>query len=108
MRAARHRAVEGDAILVAAGRRPNVEGIGLERAGIATNERGVVVDARLRTTNRRVFAVGDVNGMQQFTHLADAQARQVVQNAFFLGRKDHGRLVVPRVTYTSPELATVG
>lgn len=100
--------VEGDAILVAAGRRPNVEGIGLERAGIATSERGVVVDARLRTTNRRVFAVGDVNGTQQFTHLADAQARLALQNAFFLGRGRHDRLVVPRVTYTSPELATVG
>jgi pyruvate/2-oxoglutarate dehydrogenase complex dihydrolipoamide dehydrogenase (E3) component len=100
--------VAGDAILVAAGRRPNVEGIGLERAGIAHTERGVTVDARLRTTNRRVFAVGDVNGTQQFTHLADAQARLALQNAFFLGRKRHDALVVPRVTYTSPELATVG
>ena len=100
--------VEGDAILVATGRRSNVEGIGLERAGIAATKRGVTVDARLRTTNRRVFAVGDVNGTQQFTHLADAQARLALQNAFFLGRKRHDRLVVPRVTYTSPELATVG
>ena len=100
--------LDGDAILVAAGRRPNVEGIGLERAGIAATTRGVTVDARLRTTNRRVFAVGDVNGTGQFTHLADAQARLALQNAFFLGRKRHDALVVPRVTYTSPELATVG
>ena len=106
--------VEGDAVLVAAGRRPNVEGLALEAAGVAYDaRRGVGVDARLRTTNRRVFAVGDVAALPtgaatQFTHAADAQARVAIQNALFFGRARADRLVIPRATYTSPELATVG
>lgn len=102
--------LEGDRLLVAAGRTPNVDGLGLEAAGIAATARGVVVDARLRTSNRRVFAIGDVAGPLQFTHVADAHARLVVANALFFGigggRAD--RLVVPRVTYTDPEVAHVG
>ncbi|MFN4774191.1 MAG: FAD-containing oxidoreductase [Gemmatimonas sp.] len=102
--------LEGDRLLVAAGRTPNVDGLGLETAGIAATPRGVTVDARLRTSNRRVFAIGDVAGPQQFTHVADAHARLVVANALFFGigggRAD--RLVVPRVTYTDPEVAHVG
>jgi pyruvate/2-oxoglutarate dehydrogenase complex dihydrolipoamide dehydrogenase (E3) component len=98
-----------DEILVAAGRAPNVEGIGLESAGIRFDTAsGVEVDGRLRTTNRRVYAVGDVAGTLRFTHLADAHARLVVRNALFFGRGKVEDLVVPWCTYTSPELAHVG
>lgn len=98
-----------DAILVAAGRAPNVEGIGLESAGVAFDHRGGIrVDDRLRTSNRRIFAAGDVAGQHQFTHAADAMARIVLRNALFFGRARSNRLIVPRATYTDPEVAHVG
>jgi pyruvate/2-oxoglutarate dehydrogenase complex dihydrolipoamide dehydrogenase (E3) component len=102
--------VAGDQVLVAAGRVPNVEGLGLEPAGVAFGPRGVEVDDRFRTSNRRIFAVGDVSCQDRFTHAADAQARLVVGNALFfgLGGGKASRLVLPRVTYTSPEVAHVG
>jgi pyruvate/2-oxoglutarate dehydrogenase complex dihydrolipoamide dehydrogenase (E3) component len=81
-----------DEILVAVGRAPNVDGLDLDAAGVRTSRRGVDVDQRLRTSNRRVYAAGDVASRFQFTHTADAQARIVLQNALLLGRK---RLVVP-------------
>jgi pyruvate/2-oxoglutarate dehydrogenase complex dihydrolipoamide dehydrogenase (E3) component len=98
-----------DELLVAVGRSPNVEGIGLETAGIRFDAgRGVEVDGRLRTSNPRVYAIGDVAGPLRFTHLADAHARLVVRNALFFGRGKVEDLVVPWCTYTSPELAHVG
>ncbi len=98
-----------DVILVAAGRAPNVEGMGLEEAGIEFDSRtGIVVDDRLRTTNRRVFAAGDVCMRTQFTHAADFAARIVIQNALFFGRKKLSTLNIPWCTYTSPEIAHVG
>ena len=98
-----------DIILVAAGRAPNVEGMGLEEAGIEFDSRtGIVVDDRLRTTNRRVFAAGDVCMRTQFTHAADFAARIVIQNALFFGRKKLSTLNIPWCTYTSPEIAHVG
>jgi len=100
--------VSGDEILVAAGRAPQVEGMGLEAAGVAFTARGVTVDDHLRTTNRRVYAVGDVASKYPFTHAADAHARIVVQNALLFGRKRVSALVMPWCTYTSPELAHVG
>jgi len=100
--------IEVDEILVAAGRRPNVEGLGLEAAGVAFGERGVEVDDFLRTTNRRVFAAGDVALRHQFTHVADAAARIVIQNALFPTKRRAGRLTVPWSTYTDPEIAHVG
>jgi pyruvate/2-oxoglutarate dehydrogenase complex dihydrolipoamide dehydrogenase (E3) component len=100
--------VEVDAILVAAGRTPNVDGLGLEQAGVEFDAKGVRIDERLRTTNRRIFAVGDVCSRYQFTHVADWHARLVVQNALFFGRAKHTDLVVPWTTYTSPEIAHVG
>lgn len=102
------RTLEADEILVAAGRTPNVEGLGLEAAGVRYDGRGVEVDDRLRTSNSRVFAIGDVNGRWALTHASDAQARMVVQNALFFGRARLSRLIVPRATYTSPEVAHVG
>jgi pyruvate/2-oxoglutarate dehydrogenase complex dihydrolipoamide dehydrogenase (E3) component len=100
--------IAADEILVATGRTPNVEGIGLEVAGVRCGARGVETDDRLRTSNSRIFAVGDVNGRMQFTHAADAQARIAVQNALFFGRKRVSDLVGPWCTYTSPEVAHVG
>lgn len=99
--------VVGDAILVAVGRTPNLD-VGLDAAGIRFDRGGVEVDDRLRTSNRRVYAVGDVVGTYQFTHVADAHARMVVQNALFFGRGKASSLVVPMATYTSPEIARVG
>jgi pyruvate/2-oxoglutarate dehydrogenase complex dihydrolipoamide dehydrogenase (E3) component len=99
-----------DRLLVATGRTPNVEGLALEAAGVRYSRQGVSVDDRLRTSNPRVYAIGDVSSRLQFTHMADAQARLVVANALFfgIGGGRVSRLVVPRVTYTDPEVAHVG
>lgn len=103
----RERDVAGSHLLVAAGRRVNVAGLGLEAAGIEHSTRGITVDARLRTTNKRVFAVGDVAGGYQFTHAANYHAGIVIRNALFRwpAKAD---AAVPWVTYTDPELAHVG
>jgi pyruvate/2-oxoglutarate dehydrogenase complex dihydrolipoamide dehydrogenase (E3) component len=99
--------VTGDTLLLAVGRTPNVE-LGLEAAGVAHDRRGVQTDDRLRTTNRRIYAVGDVTSKYQFTHVADAQARLAVRNALFFGRGKASAMVIPAATYTSPEVARVG
>ena len=100
--------IAGSHLLVAAGRRPNVEDIGLEAAGIATSKAGVVVDARLRTTNRKVYAIGDVAGSYQFTHLANHHAGIVIRNALFRLPAKVETAALPWVTFTDPELAQVG
>jgi pyruvate/2-oxoglutarate dehydrogenase complex dihydrolipoamide dehydrogenase (E3) component len=98
-----------DRILMATGRAPTVGGLGLDDAGIAVDARtGIHVDDLLRTTNRRVYAVGDVATTQRFTHAADAMARLALRNALFGGRARFSRLVIPRCTFTDPELAAVG
>jgi pyruvate/2-oxoglutarate dehydrogenase complex dihydrolipoamide dehydrogenase (E3) component len=97
-----------DEILVAVGRAPNVEGLGLEAAGVECQRSGVVVDERLRTANPRIYAAGDVCSTLKFTHAADAMARLVLRNAFFFGRGRASRLVIPWTTYTDPEIAHVG
>jgi pyruvate/2-oxoglutarate dehydrogenase complex dihydrolipoamide dehydrogenase (E3) component len=108
------RDVEVDAILVAAGRAPNVENLGLDAAGVAFDlQNGVIVDDRLRTTNPRIFAAGDVCFPHRFTHVADALAQIVVRNALFphpfgLGCARTTSLRIPWCTYTEPELAHVG
>jgi pyruvate/2-oxoglutarate dehydrogenase complex dihydrolipoamide dehydrogenase (E3) component len=100
--------IEGSDLLVAAGRQANVDGLGLEAAGIEFSPKGVISDARLRTTNRRVFAVGDVAGGPQFTHIAGYHAGIVIRNVLFRlpAKVDYSAL--PWVTYTDPELAHVG
>jgi len=100
--------LQADHLLVAVGRRPNIEGMGLEAAGVDYGPGGIEVDDSLRTSNARIFALGDVASKLQFTHLADAQARMMIKNAFFLGRSKVSELVVPWCTYTSPEVAQVG
>jgi pyruvate/2-oxoglutarate dehydrogenase complex dihydrolipoamide dehydrogenase (E3) component len=105
----RAEALAVDEILVATGRAPNVEGLGLEAAGVAFDaQAGVHVDDRLRTSNRRIFAAGDVCMRWKFTHAADAAAKIVVQNALFGGRRKLSALVMPWCTYTEPEIAHVG
>ena len=102
------REVAGDEIFVAVGRTPNVDGLDLAAAGIASDATGVTVDDSLRTTNRRVYAAGDICSPYKFTHAADAMARIVLHNALFFGRKKASALVVPWATYTEPEVAHVG
>ena len=102
--------VDADALLVAAGRTPNVDTLDLDRAGVAFTKRGVTIDDRFRTSNPRIFAIGDVASPFQFTHAADAQARLAVPNALFfgLGGGRASSLVIPWATYTAPEVAHVG
>ena len=100
--------IEGSHLLVATGRRPNIEGIGLDAAGIEHGRRGITVDARLRTTNRRVFAIGDVTGGLQFTHVAGYHAGIVIKNALFRLPSKASDRATPWVTYTDPEIAHVG
>ena len=102
------REIECDQLLVAVGRTPNIERLDLPAAAVAADKAGVTVDDRLRTTNPRVFAAGDVCSPFKFTHAADAAARIVIQNALFFGRSRVSALVIPRCTYTHPELAHVG
>jgi len=100
--------LEGDAILVGVGRMANVEGLNLEAAGVRFDANGVHVDDRLRTSNSRIYAAGDICSTYKFTHAADAMARIVLQNALFFGRKRVSSLVIPWCTYTEPEVAHVG
>ena len=101
-------ALEADALLVATGRRPNVEGLGLEAAGVAYSARGIPVNARMRTNVRHIYACGDVNGRFPFTHVAGYEAGIAVANAVMRlpRRADYTR--IPWCTYTDPELASVG
>ncbi len=100
-----------DALLVAAGRRPNLESLDLKSAGVDVTERSVRVTDYLQTSQRHIYAVGDVIGPFLFTHMADAQARVVVRNIlmpFQFLRKKMDYSVVPWCTYTDPEIAHVG
>ena len=95
-------------VLVAAGRRANVEGMQLAKAGVEIRDGLITVDEKLRTTNSKIYAAGDVCSRLQFTHHADAHARIVIQNALFAPTATTSSLVVPRCTYTGPEVAQVG
>lgn len=100
--------IEGSHLLIATGRRPNVENLGLEAAGVRYSSKGIEVDDRLRSSNKRIYAAGDVAGGYQFTHVASYHAGIVLRNALFrLPAKCHTN-AVPWVTYTDPELAQVG
>jgi pyruvate/2-oxoglutarate dehydrogenase complex dihydrolipoamide dehydrogenase (E3) component len=100
--------IAGNHLLVATGRRANTDGLALEQAGIACDRSGIVVNKRLKTSNRRVYAIGDVAGRGQFTHLANYQAGLVIRNALFRLPVRVKENLVPRVTFTDPELAQVG
>jgi pyruvate/2-oxoglutarate dehydrogenase complex dihydrolipoamide dehydrogenase (E3) component len=101
-------AIVGSHLLVAAGRLPSLGALNLPAAGIASTAFGITVDARLRTTNRRVFAIGDVAGGPQFTHVALYHAGIVIRNALFRFPAKVDYRALPWVTYTDPELAQVG
>jgi pyruvate/2-oxoglutarate dehydrogenase complex dihydrolipoamide dehydrogenase (E3) component len=100
--------ISGSHLLVAAGRRPALDALDLVAAGIASTAQGITVDARLRTTNRRVFAIGDVAGGPQFTHIALYHAGIVIRNALFHLPAKADYRALPWVTFTDPELAQVG
>jgi pyruvate/2-oxoglutarate dehydrogenase complex dihydrolipoamide dehydrogenase (E3) component len=100
--------IEGSHLLVAAGRKANIEDLGLELAGVRTGKAGIEVDARLRTSNRKVFAIGDASGGYQFTHLANYHAGIVIRNALFRLPAKVNYRALPWTTFTDPELAQVG
>ena len=100
--------IAGSHLLVAVGRTPSIEALNLEAAGVVFDRAGIKTDKSLRTSNPRVFAIGDVAGRGQFTHLAGAHAGLFVRKALFAAPINADALIVPRVTYCSPELASVG
>jgi pyruvate/2-oxoglutarate dehydrogenase complex dihydrolipoamide dehydrogenase (E3) component len=100
--------IKGSHLLVATGRKPNVKGLSLERAGIVYDANGIKVNEQLKTSNKNIYAIGDVTGGPQFTHLANYHAGIVIRNALFRLRPRASAAHIPRVTYTDPELAQVG
>ena len=100
--------VECERILVATGRRPRVEGLGLDAAEVEYSVKGIPVDKKLRTSKKHIYALGDVNGGPQFTHVADDQARQAAAGINGSQMAAWDDRVVPRVIFTDPEVATVG
>ncbi len=100
--------LRGSHLLVALGRKPSVEDLGLEAAGVDYGAMGILADARLRTSNPKVFAIGDVLGGMQFTHVAGYHAGVVIKNALFRLPAKADLSACPRVTYTAPEVASVG
>lgn len=100
--------IEGTHLLVAAGRAANVMGLDLEKALVSFDKKGVKVDAKMRTSNRRVYAIGDVGGGLQFTHVANYHAGLVIRAILFRLPARENRAIIPWATYTDPELAHVG
>jgi pyruvate/2-oxoglutarate dehydrogenase complex dihydrolipoamide dehydrogenase (E3) component len=100
--------IKGSHLLIAAGRAPNVDGLGLDEAGIEYSPRGIEVDARLRTSNKKIFAIGDVKGGLMFTHVAGYDAGIIIRNVLFKLPAKADYSAIPWVTYTDPELAQVG
>ncbi|MGI8739706.1 MAG: dihydrolipoyl dehydrogenase family protein [Gammaproteobacteria bacterium] len=99
---------ECDRLLVAVGRRPNIEDLNLEGAGIEVSPKGIIVDQRMRTSNKRVYACGDVTGIMPFTHVAEYQAGVVIGNALFGVPRKANYQAIPWVIFTDPEFARVG
>ncbi|MGD8951824.1 MAG: mercuric reductase [Desulfobacterales bacterium] len=97
-----------DQLMVAVGRAPNVEELGLEDASVTYSKKGVQVNDRLQTSNPNIYAAGDICSPYQFTHAADFMARIVIRNALFFGRAKVSTLTIPWCTYTEPEIAHVG
>jgi pyruvate/2-oxoglutarate dehydrogenase complex dihydrolipoamide dehydrogenase (E3) component len=97
-----------DMLLVSAGREPVADGMNLEAAGVQTTRAGITIDDRCRTTQNGIYAAGDCTGAEQFTHFAAWQAFQATRNAFLPGSATGQNGVVPRATFTDPELASVG
>ena len=102
------REVSVDQILIAAGRKPNIEGLGLEELGVKVGGQGIVVNNRLQTSVKNIYAAGDVIGHYLFTHVAAFQAQQIVRNIFFPGSGGIDYSVVPWTTFCDPEVARCG
>ncbi len=100
--------LKADTILVATGRAANVSGLGLESIGVEFDRRGVKVDERLRTTQKHIYAAGDVTGKYQFTHAAGYEGSVVIANAIFHLPRKTDYTLLPWCTYTDPELASIG
>lgn len=99
---------KGSHILMAVGRKPNIDKLDLDKAGIETHLPGIVVDAGLKTTNKRVYAIGDVAGGLQFTHVANYHAGIIIRSALFGLPAKATEKHIPWATYTDPEIAQVG
>lgn len=97
-----------DQVLVATGRRPNIEQLALEAAGVSSQQNGILVNDFLQTTARHIYAAGDVCLPFRFTHVADYAARIALENALFWNRRRFDSRAIPWCTYTTPELAHVG
>lgn len=97
-----------DKLLIAVGRAPNVEGLGLEEVGIEFSKQGIAVNDKQQTTVPHIYAAGDICSSFKFTHAADFMARNVLRNALFMGRAKTSKLIIPWATYSEPELAHVG
>ncbi|MEL6351336.1 MAG: mercuric reductase [Cyanobacteria bacterium J06627_28] len=97
-----------DEILIATGRTPNVDSLNLEAAGVDYDKKGIKVDDKLRTSNKRIYAAGDVIGGYQFTHVAGYEAGVAMQNALVMPTKKADYRVIPWATFTEPELSRVG
>lgn len=106
--AGKTRALRAETLLVALGRSPNVEGLGLEEIDVSFDHKGIKVNNRLRTSHKHIYAAGDVNGGYQFTHVAGYEGGVVLSNAVFHLPKKTNYTYVPWCTYTHPELASIG
>lgn len=100
--------IEGSHLLVAIGRQPNIEGLELETAGVETDAGGIVTDDKLRTTNKRVYAAGDIAGKGQLTHLAGWHGSVIVRNLYFGLPTKQSSQPIPQTVYTDPPLASIG
>lgn len=102
------RKFSGDQLLVAIGRRPVVDELDLDRAGVEYTDNGIKVNARMQSSRRHIYACGDVTGLMPFTHVAEQQAGVVIANALFRIPKRMSYRVIPAVVYTQPECAQIG
>ncbi len=100
--------IDGTHILIATGRTPNTDSLDLDKAGVTVNEKGIVTDKRLRTSNKKIYAAGDIAGGPQFTHIAGYHAGIIIRNLIFRLPAKTDYTALPWVTYTDPELAQVG
>lgn len=100
--------LEGSHLLVATGRKPTLDSLDLDKAGVAYSAKGITVDDSLRTSNRHVWAIGDCNGLYAFTHMAGYEASLFIRSALFRAPAKLDAAIVPWATYTDPELAQVG
>ncbi len=101
-------AIDGSHLMLATGRRPNIDKLNLDNAGVRHDRTGIKVDRGLKTSNRRIYAIGDVTGGLQFTHVANYHASIIIKNALFRLPAKVNNDILPRVTFTDPELAQVG